>query len=249
MPRPKEGESQEEFVSRCVKIVIEDETADDQEQAVAICNSMWRESQKAVYIKAVGDWELDVLAVPYGGPDKGRDLQGEYFSRDTNLYLDKFDKPLVTYYHGFDPQGNPQGDPEIIGEVLSMEKKSDGLWTRVLLDKASQYARRVWEAAKKGLARASSGTIDHIKRVANDGLITHWPFAELALLDKEGNRKPANAYAVALPVMKAAYKQAGRDWPEIQDPKVEVEAERQSAEADLGLVQTQARARNFLLGE
>jgi len=206
-------------------------------------------SKKTVYIKAVGDWELDVLAVPYGGPDKGRDKQGEYFNKDTNLYLDKFDKPIVSYYHGFDPQGYPQGEPEEIGEVLSMEKKSDGVWARVLLNKASEYARRVWEAAKEGLARASSGTIEHIRRVANDGLITHWPFVELALMDTEGSRQPANAYAVALPVMKAAYKQAGRKWPEIQDPKAEAEAERQSAEAGLGLVQTQARARDFLLGE
>jgi len=249
MPTPKEGETQEDFVSRCIPIVIEDETADDQEQAVAICNSLWRESKKAVCIKAVGDWELDVLAVPYGGPDKGRDKQGEYFNKDTNLYLDKFDKPIVSYYHGFDPQGYPQGEPEEIGEVLSIERKNDGVWARVLLDKASEYARRVWEAAKEGLARASSGTIEHIRRVANDGLITHWPFVELALMDTEGSRQPANAYAVALPVMKAAYKQAGRDWPDIQDPKAEAEAERQSAEAGLGLVQTQARAREFLLGE
>ena len=200
-------------------------------------------------IKAVGDWELDVLAVPYGGPNQGRDKEGEYFSEETNLYLDKFDSPIVSYYHGFDPDGYPQGEPEEIGEVISRESKSDGLWVRVLLDKASEYAKRVWEAAKEGLARASSGTIEHIRRVARDGLITHWPFVELALFDTEGDRQPANDYAVALPVMKAAYKQAGRKWPEIQDPKAEAEAERQSAEADLGLLQAQARAREFLLGE
>jgi hypothetical protein len=26
-------------------------------------------------IKAVGDWELDVLGVPFGGPDNGRDRE------------------------------------------------------------------------------------------------------------------------------------------------------------------------------
>lgn len=202
-----------------------------------------------VCVKAVGDWELDVLAIPYGGPDKGRDRQGEYFSAETNLYLEKFNNPIVSYYHGFDPDGRPQGEPEEIGEVISRESKSDGLWVRILLDKASQYAKRIWESAKEGLARASSGSIEHIMRVANDGLITHWPFVELALIDTEGSRQPANSYAVALPVMKAAYKQAGRKWPDIQDLKVKAEAERQSAEADLGLVQVQARAREFLIGE
>lgn len=204
---------------------------------------------KGKTIKAVGDWELDVLAIPYGGPNRGKDAEGEYFDETTNLYLDKFDNPIVSYYHGFDPNGYPQGEPEEIGEVLSRESKSDGIWVRVLLDKASQYAKRVWEAAQEGLARASSGTIEHIRRVASNGLITHWPFVELALFDTEEGRQPANSYAVALPVMKAAYKQAGKDWPEIQDPKVEAEAARQSAETDLGLVQLKARAREYLLGE
>jgi len=334
MPKPKKGEKEKDFIARCIPIVIEDETAEDQEQAIAVCYSMWREEHpesKAIYgdelskqdelreiemafdhtfpcneaaqpmgsfypwivatydallivelsgkyykvsysregdnivfspfveweevqkdeewitkarnyrikaarIKAVGDWELDVLAIPYGGPNKGRDAEGEYFSEETNLYLDKFNSPIVSYYHGFDPDGYPQGNPEEIGEVLSRENKSDGLWVRVLLDKASEYAKRVWEAAKEGLARASSGTIEHIRRVTRDGLITHWPFVELALFDTEGHRQPANDYAVALPVLKAAYKQAGKDWPELPED-----------ETDLTLVQLKGRA--FLLEE
>lgn len=46
MPTPKPGESRDDFVSRCVPIVIEDETADDSDQAVAICNSMWEQEQE-----------------------------------------------------------------------------------------------------------------------------------------------------------------------------------------------------------
>jgi phage head maturation protease len=46
MPTPHEGESREDFVSRCIPIVLDDETAQDQDQAVAICNSMWREAVK-----------------------------------------------------------------------------------------------------------------------------------------------------------------------------------------------------------
>ena len=46
MPTPNEGESQKDFVARCIPIVLEDETAEDNDQAVAICNSMWEESQE-----------------------------------------------------------------------------------------------------------------------------------------------------------------------------------------------------------
>jgi len=46
MPKPKPNESQEDFVARCIPIVLNDETAQDQKQAVAICNSMWQDAEK-----------------------------------------------------------------------------------------------------------------------------------------------------------------------------------------------------------
>ena len=52
------------------------------------------------------------------------------------------------------------------------------------------------------------------------GRITHWPFAELAVFDTGKDRKPANAYAVALPAIKALYAQAGKTWPEFPDYRV-----------------------------
>lgn len=47
MPAPKEGEDRDTFVSRCVPIVLDDGTAENADQAVAICNSMWEEAQKS----------------------------------------------------------------------------------------------------------------------------------------------------------------------------------------------------------
>jgi hypothetical protein len=41
MPTPNQGESHDDFISRCVPIVIDDGTADSPEQAVAVCNSIW----------------------------------------------------------------------------------------------------------------------------------------------------------------------------------------------------------------
>jgi len=41
MPTPKKGESKDEFISRCVKYVIDDGTASSVKQAVAICYSLW----------------------------------------------------------------------------------------------------------------------------------------------------------------------------------------------------------------
>lgn len=42
MPTPQSGESRDDFVSRCIPEVLRDETAESQEQAVAICFDIWR---------------------------------------------------------------------------------------------------------------------------------------------------------------------------------------------------------------
>lgn len=214
----------------------------------------------APQIKTAGDMELNVLGIPFGGPDFGKDLQGEYFTPDTDLALEQFPTPLVVYYHGFDENKKPMKTPEIIGDVIGQETKADGHWVKILLRKTNKYAQRIWKAAKKGLAKASSGTIGHLARSEWGGEITFWPFAEISLIDEnvEEDRIPANAYAVALPVMKALYAKAGINLPDILDPRkpqAKAKGEMHSAkadEADTGIShekRMQLRARAFLIGE
>jgi hypothetical protein len=112
-----------------------------------------------IAIKAVGDWELEVLGVPYGGPTNGRDADGEYFSQKTDLYLEQFSSPLITYYHGYTPDGKPQGRPEIIGKAVSYEKRADGVWWRVALDRTKELARIFRVTLSPGTHR--SGRRDH----------------------------------------------------------------------------------------
>ena len=45
MPLPTENQTQEEFLRECVPIVLEDGTASDPEQAVAVCISIWEDKQ------------------------------------------------------------------------------------------------------------------------------------------------------------------------------------------------------------
>ncbi len=193
---------------------------------------------RVVAIKSdAGDWLLDVLGVPFGGPNGGKDTDGEYFDAATKLYLDKYATVPAVYYHGFGENGRPMGDPQFIGKTLSHEVRSDGVWFRVVLDKANDYAKRVWEAAKQGIARASSGSITHLTRYGVGGHITHWPVAELSIFDAVGHRQPANQYAVAVPALKAVYAQAGLTWPDDIDgdagdaPEADARGEQQSASA------------------
>ena len=173
-------------------------------------------------VKSAGDeWALEVLGCPYYGPKGGKDAHGEYFSPRTNFHSEAITLPPVAYYHGFTPDGRPQGSPEFIGRTVKRWVDDRGVWYRVILDKASAWAQRVWDAAKAGLAVASSGSMPHLVRTSADGHIDHWLVSELSLWDGAPGREQANGYAVALPAVKALYQAAGLHLPSVGTRKAD----------------------------
>ena len=180
---------------------------------------------KIVAVKAVGDWELDVIAIPFDSVDSDR----QYFDADTEIMAETFKTPLLAYYHGILPDNTGmQPEPILPGKITKVEKQADGWHVRVLLDKTLELAAKLWQAAKEGLLAASSGSIAHLARLEvggkllpydknRPGRIAVWPFAELSLIDIGDGRRPANPYAVAMPVMKSRYQQAGINPPDIAD--------------------------------
>jgi hypothetical protein len=129
----------------------------------------------------------------------------------------------VFYYHGMTPDSRPDAAPTPIGTAKYSHTDQRGHWYRVTLNKASEYAKRIWDAAKRGIARASSGAIAHLVRKATNGEILRWPLAELSLIDAEGNRQPANQYAVAMPAAKANYQASGLEFPDFKQGAYEME--------------------------
>jgi hypothetical protein len=180
---------------------------------------------RVVAIKSdTGEWVLDVLGVPFGGPDNGRDRDGEFFSPNTVLHEDKYPLPPVVYYHSIDDTGKKLSSaPTYIGRTTERTIKPEGVWYRVVLDKAQKLAGRVWEAAQKGMAAASSGTIEHLSRIAKNGEILEWPVGELSLFETDSGKQPSNKYAVALPAMKAVYAAAGIAMPLDIEPEANEE--------------------------
>lgn len=150
-------------------------------------------------LDANGGWRLEVNGLPFDSVD----ADNEYFSVKTVIHEDKYSLPPIVYYHGFDPDGKPSGKPAYIGKAIKREKRADGWWYIVDLDKSHPYAKRVWEAALVGKAGASSGSAPHLTRVSRNGHIDEWVVVELSLLDIEGGRAPKNRYAVARPLLKA----------------------------------------------
>jgi hypothetical protein len=181
-----------------------------------------------ITIKAILDsennWILDILAAPFGRKDSDE----QTFDDGTDFMLEQFPAPAIFYHHGVMPgRGGLQKKPIIIGKAISVESKLDGIHVRVLLDKTLEWARRVWDAAKRGLAVASSDSIAHLARLDiggkvsmyeknKAGRIAVWPLAGLSLWDKvDGNFQPASRYAIAMPVMKAMYRETGLPFPDV----------------------------------
>lgn len=208
MPDPMEYSDEQEFMGVCVPMKVSEGMT--QEDAAAQCYAMWMDKAKST-VKAAGDWELEVLGVPFGSPTD-KDSDGQYFSKHTDIHAEQFPQIPAVYYHGRDPQGRPMQKPEYFGTAKYARTDERGHWYRVVLDKTKALAQRVWEAAKKGIARASSGSAPHLVRIENDGHIKEWAVMELSIFDAEGQRQPANRHAVAMPVLKALYKDAGIEF-------------------------------------
>ena len=156
-------------------------------------------------IKALKAWRDDyqgvtlrVLGVPFGGPVMGRDEHGEAFYEGTNIWMEIGDTVPVTYVHGYGPddEWEWQSNPVIIGRAKLVEiNGEEGYWYDVQLDEDEPLARRIMEADEE-LLRASSGAVGHLVRIGQSGLIDVWPVGELALMDVNEWRRPANDWAV-----------------------------------------------------
>jgi hypothetical protein len=212
---------------RIADITVEMEPDDDEPQEGAECDKpvkadivlrMPEIALQWVSVKAGADeWTLDVLGVPFGGPFDGKDHDKQYFDGSTKIYNDFYQTIPAVYGHGADPTGKRAAKPAIVGKATYSHKDERGHWYKVILDRASEYARRLWDAAKAGAARASSGSMAHMVRFGAGGHIDEWPVTEMTLVDVGTSKLiPANPYAVALPAMKAAYDAAGLELREKQ---------------------------------
>ena len=250
MPDVNQYDDKNEWMKVCVpKMMGEGKT---NEEAVGACMGMWANKEDAAKYKALfysikaidggDDWRLEILGVPFGGPIDGKDLQGEKFDEKTQIHQDFYKEIPVNYFHGLDPiTGQPTGDPTYIGKAKYLRKDHRGHWYEAILDKTKEFAKKVWEAAKKGMAAASSESINHLVRTEKDGRITNWPVAGMAVLDVSEGRHPVNSFAVAVPLMKAIYEEAGIPFPVINSENDEPKAEEKAAKIARKNLQKQAR--------
>lgn len=102
------------------------------------------------------------------------DLQGEFFTPRTEFCLDWFDTRPALYHHGLDGEVGLR----TIGSIKSIEMDDLGLWVKAQLNKRDQYARAVYDMIKTKEFGWSSGSVDHLVKIAPDGEIAVWPLIE-----------------------------------------------------------------------
>lgn len=162
MPTVNPGETQKEFIPRCIETVIKDGSAKDREQAAAMCYSMWRQARgKSIEPNVrrefvVDDARLKAKAVDENDPDDAGWIEG-YSAVYGKVYEDGdqfmpgcFAKSiservpagrvkLTTRHYAYG------GDAlDVIGTVTEAKEDEYGLWFHAELDGSpeSQSIRR-----------------------------------------------------------------------------------------------------------
>jgi len=185
MPKPKEGESRKDFVGRCVPIVMDEGTAKDNKQAVAVCNSMYekKESKKeqSGHLSKVRGIEI-------------KEVEGEFYASGfiATTHVDEVnDKiPKVTLeqwakaINGGSPKSNKASyhhnrEPKVVGKgepTASVVQLPDGEWGLAV----TTHLNATWEGIDDLVYEVENGFVDgfSVEYYTNDGSTTHTEYVE-----------------------------------------------------------------------
>lgn len=127
-----------------------------------------------------------VLAIPFGGPFAGgKDFDGEFFSRNTDIKARWFSERPVLFHHGGDQTVK---DADLGVQELDPEPGSDGWWSTVWLNRSERYWAQVDALLRAGKMFGSSGALAHlVKKNRESGEILVWPHIEQTLTPTPAN--------------------------------------------------------------
>ena len=136
------------------------------------------------------------------GEARQPDLQGEYFTPETDVGLDWYEQRPVLYHHGLDGALKAA----VIGTIDTLRPDETGLWAEAQLDLRKRYVRAVQRLVDQGVLSWSSGSLPHLVEVSAAGKIVRWPIVEGSLTPT-----PAQPRHSDVQTLKSAYKSLGLD--------------------------------------
>ncbi len=119
--------------------------------------------------------EYECYGILFGSREK-RDLEGTFFTKDTNLHLGWYNQRPWLYHHGL----NKHVQLDNVGTWKSVEVDDTGAFFRGELDARHRYLEQVQELLSEKALLPSSGTFNYMMKVADDGEILEWPVGELS---------------------------------------------------------------------
>lgn len=131
--------------------------------------------------------------VVFGSPQQ-RDLQGEFFTPDTEFHLDWYSKRPMLYHHGLDGKMKSS----MIGVIDSIRADDVGLWAEAQLDMRDAYVDEVRKLIERGVLGWSSGSVPHLVKIADNGHIQAWP-----IIEGSSTPTPAEPRRTEISVLKA----------------------------------------------
>jgi len=185
MPTPRQDETRQEFISRCIPIVLEDGTAESQDQAIAVCNSMWREREEqgkmdehkmehktfsGFVTKAEEQGVIEAVFAVFGNVDSGNDV----------LHPGAFSKTFAEQGQKVKVLDNHQTDSlmRAIGKVLLLKEVRRDELPAELLEKQPDASGGAF-ARVQMLMDTPEGKGAFIR--LRDGAIDQWSFGYDAL--------------------------------------------------------------------
>ena len=173
-----------------------------QEQAVAIAYSMcegraWDDlaedergdvlatyAQRSSTVRQLGENRIGGYGVVFGTPEE-RDLYGDYFTAQTDFWLDEYKDQPVIYDHalGALPLDMPQDTPRRakLGRVVKALVDTVGVWIEAVIEDHNEWVQAVLSLIDQGVMHWSSGSVPHLVEYAPDNQILSWPVVEMSV--------------------------------------------------------------------
>jgi HK97 family phage major capsid protein len=172
-----------------------------------------------VHIKSIDDNKVIIGGYAVRFSDAlDRDLDNEYFTRETDFWLDKLPGPKpVMYEHG----QHKKVKYTVLGRTIKFVLDDEGLDLEAELDRHAEYVETVIKLAEQGKLGWSSGAVSHLVNV-REGHIKSWPIAEMTL-----TVAPSEPRTLGAGPIKSLYSDAGLDMPKafLEAEKVKKNAE------------------------
>ncbi len=135
-----------------------------------------------------------------------KDLQGEWFTPQTDLALGLYPVRPIFYDHG----ANEALKSSMIGTIDTLKTDDVGLWCEGQLDRHNRYVKALQQLIAKGALGWSSGSLPHLISKNTNGEITRWPVIEASVTPV-----PANPRLSSVSAIKSAYDALGLDLSQI----------------------------------